>query len=346
MALLKNKMTAQANESQMPWNLNLPIVVAEECDETSAMLDKLMDESWEWEQKFLAMKKDYEDEKFLRNTLLDLNDPKKVAKHLNALTGKLTGQTQRMYGDDVEGWAKRQTKFIRENWESVDGHPNPDVWSIYREIKLICERLSGEFEGHHGRKIADDAWEVQTGTRPLPITGYKFVGLPHNRRLVQHETGRMPHQSVSYYFEEPVGYEAASRQTKEEFVNGIEAFIHDAIKVVVRRAGRESATRIIQDWGVLTPGLKRAQLRIVAKHLVKWGKPARTPEGKNKMKKKDLLALGRSVGLDDADLKGTMDTLKKTIADWCASGVVHPIVYERDANNIGMYIRMKYMWRY
>jgi hypothetical protein len=64
MALVKHKMTARENESMLHHNINhninLPIAVSEICDNTVVMMERLMDESWGWEQKYEKAKQNYE----------------------------------------------------------------------------------------------------------------------------------------------------------------------------------------------------------------------------------------------------------------------------------------------
>jgi hypothetical protein len=248
MSLAKHKKTAAANESMLEFRHPSLEVARDDVERQIAMMDQLLDESYEWEKKFLEMKKKYEDETFLRTKLLDLDNPKKVAQHLNSLCAKLTGKSTRMYGEDVEGWA--MTKTLISDHHYCEQKNIPEVWEIFREIKLICERVP-EFTGHHRtesyRNTPDDETINTTQTRPFPIGDLVYSNQPYRDDIV--------------------------KQTKEEYVKDVDQYICMKIRGVVRRAHERRMRKKVAQQIRKSPEYRNAQMLCAAKNIGLYGNP-------------------------------------------------------------------------
>jgi hypothetical protein len=278
MALAKHKETARENEGMLPHNLKPPSVFDddEETEATAEMMNRLMDESWEWEKKFQAMTKKYEDEKEFARMFFDPTDKKEVA---NKLT-RLQHQSR-----DIAGWLKNTTTFMKknamENTRSRDNNP----WDSYRKARAICERYG-----------MDKMWDETTdefSARPQLSNLGKFV-----RRRVDHGN----YQETAYDF----------KYTTREWLENLEDTIINTIQCGVRDAGGWCISAdIIIAWAIETPGYRRAQALCIAKDIAK-GEVYRTGYGagnshnykRKHLKMKDMKWLGLMCGVSEESMKG------------------------------------------
>jgi hypothetical protein len=267
MALLKHKTTARENEFLR--NLNLPIAGTEECDETVAMMERLMDESWEWEQKFFAMKKNRDSEKAFAKMFFDTTNKKQVARHLTHLRHRAI---------TLHRWVSERTPFMSGNVSPTRtfnfGSLNP--WEVYRNAKMVCERYG-----------MDKMWDETTdhySDRPQLSNLGKFT-----RRYEDPEN----RYSLIYDF----------KYTTQEWLENLEETIINLIRDEVRNACLLAKPTEISKWAIETPGYRRAQALCIAKDIARgYVGSSASSKGKH-LTMKNMKWLAKMCGVEEWQMK-------------------------------------------
>jgi hypothetical protein len=239
MALAKHKKTARENESMLPHNLNLPIVEAEDCEETVAMMERLMDESWRWEEKYRKMKEKRWDDIEKNDNIDDARRiiwKKEVAYMPNRRMGDMDMDLFQTYLRDLRHGMRRGTFLgVNASGVAVFSPITNEHWVILKAMKIRAEYL--EEEG-----LASCLSGILPG---LILMGGNKEGLTMSTEED----------------DEIVGI------TKERFLDFWEQQVRVQLKTHMRDTAEKRAKRIIADALWDSPGAKRALWRIKANHM-------------------------------------------------------------------------------
>ena len=242
MALLKHKMTAKANEEMLPHNLNLPVVESEDISEQVAMVERLMEESWQWEEKFRKMKEKHDD---LCDKGVAIDDARhliwkrEVAYQSHRRQKDMDMDVFNRYIENLHSHMNRGTfTGTTGGGEAVFRTPTNEHWVMLKAMKVRAEYLD---DADLARQLSGSEEER------LMIIGGDREGLT----MGEGENGARIIVGI----------------TKERFLDFYEKKIYSVLKRYTREIREKRAKRIIADGLWDSPGAKRALWRIRAQRL-------------------------------------------------------------------------------